>query len=111
MIVATQADDPLSCVLAWKDGVAVGHVHVFIRKDGRGFLNNIYLLPEWRGRGLGDQLDAYAMGFFKRHGVRQAVLRTNPEKGKLVAFYKRVGWRLGEMSEHGLVWMEREIEG
>lgn len=111
LIRESQAHDPASCALAWKDEVAVGHVHVFIRKDGRGFLNNVYLLPEWRGQGLGEQLDAYAMDFFRRHGVTKALLRTNPEQVKLVGFYQRVGWRLGEMSDHGLVWMEREIEG
>jgi GNAT superfamily N-acetyltransferase len=110
LIKRTQEQDLGSCVLVWKAGEAIGHVHVFVRKDGEGKLNNIYLKPQWRGKGLGAQLNAYAIEYLRRHGAKIVRLKTNPQQPKLVDFYQRMGWRLGELDEHGMVWMEREIE-
>lgn len=114
LLARAQAFDPASCVFIEVDGVAVGGVHLFVRENadgGRdGHVNNIFLLPEWRGKGLGEKLDGYAMAFFRRHGVTWAGLRTNPLQPKVVAFYQRMGWRLMGEAEEGMVWMGRDVE-
>lgn len=98
--------DPESCVFALLENEIVGHLHLMIVEDGTcGYLNDIYLKPEHRGQGLGEQLHAYYMAFFKKYGVQRAMLRTNPKQPKLVAFYERMGWVLGEPSKFGMVWM------
>lgn len=104
------AFDPASCVFALLDNEIVGHLHLMIVEDGScGYLNDIYLKPEHRGRGLGEQLHAYTMEFFRKHGVGRAMLRTNPEQPKLVAFYERMGWVLGAPAPHGMVWMGQTL--
>jgi GNAT superfamily N-acetyltransferase len=104
------AFDPASCVFALLDNEIVGHLHLMIVEDGTcGYLNDIYLKPEHRGRGLGEQLHAYSMDFFNKHGVSRATLRTNPAQPKLVAFYERMGWELGAPASFGLVWMGRTL--
>ncbi len=102
--------DPASCVFALLDNEIVGHLHLMIVEEGTcGYLNDIYLKPEHRGRGLGEQLHAYTMDFFQKHGVNRAMLRTNPAQAKLIAFYERMGWVLGAPSSFGLVWMGRTL--
>lgn len=104
-----QAFDPASCAQMLVDGAVVGEITLNLMKDGRGKLNNIYLRPEWRGKKLGDAMDAYAMAFFRRHGITEAALRTNPANTKLVGFYLRMGWQMGAMSDHGMVWMTKAV--
>jgi ribosomal protein S18 acetylase RimI-like enzyme len=60
-VARTQAFDPDSCVFLLVDDEIAGGLHLCISKDGSGYLNNIYLKPEWRGQRLGDHLDAYAV--------------------------------------------------
>jgi len=105
------AFDPASCVFAVLDNAIIGHIHLMIVEKGTcGYLNDIYLMAEHRGQSLGEQLHAYALTFFRKHGVSRALLRTNPHNPKLIAFYQRMGWTLGASSTHGLVWMERTLE-
>lgn len=105
------AFDPTSCMFALLDNEIVGHLHLMIVEDGTcGYLNDIYLMPEYRGRGFGEQLNAHALAFFAKHGVRRAKLRTNLQQPKLIAFYERMGWELGEPSVYGLVWMGRNLK-
>lgn len=104
-----QAFDPESCVLALVNGKPVGHLDLRIKEDGTGYLNNIYLKPEWRGQRLGDQMDAYAMRFFAKHGTVRAALRTMPSAHKVVAYYERLGWVQERMCDDGMVWMEKDV--
>ena len=105
-----QAFDPGGYVLAWHRGAAIGQMEMKLRKDGSGMLNNIYLLPEWRGKGLGADMNAHAMAFFRKHGAVRAALRTNPGNTKLITFYTRMGWELGNLCDNGMVWMGRAVD-
>lgn len=109
VLAATQAKDPAASVLAWLDGVAVGQVDLRFKDNGMGHLANIYLVPELRGRGLGDQLDQYAVDFFKVRGVDKMSLKTNPKQPKVVAFYERRGWKMTVEDGYGFVWMMKDI--
>jgi GNAT superfamily N-acetyltransferase len=60
-----------------------------------------YLLPEWRGRGLGAHLDRFAVDFLLRAGHRSARLCVSPTNLRAVAFYQKNSWRdLGPRADH-----------
>ncbi|TKW61941.1 MAG: GNAT family N-acetyltransferase [Blastochloris viridis] len=107
-IARLREHDPDSCQFALLNGDIIGHLHLIMVDGGDcGHMTDIYLKPAYRGQGLGTQLEAQAMAFFKKYGARRAQLRTNPHNAKLIAFYERLGWVLGEPSEHGSVWMNK----
>ena len=65
------ADQPGSCVHAWKGDELVGQIEL---RDGRetpqeGYVNLYYLMPEFRGDGLGRELDDHAMRWFCESGM------------------------------------------
>ena len=107
-----QAFDPAGCVLVVVDGAVAGHLDMAIRfTEDRpvGHLNNIYLKPEFRRRGLAEVMMAHAYGFFRKHGADWATLKTSPQRPTLVAFYEQHGWRKVGDAEHRMVVMGREI--
>jgi GNAT superfamily N-acetyltransferase len=87
-------DLPGSCVHAWHDGQIVGQIEMV--RDGSdpaaGKVNLFYLRPDYRGRGLGRQLERYAVEFFRACGFGMAWLRVSPTNGRAIAFYKKNGW-------------------
>lgn len=104
-----RALDPASCVLVNVDGAVAGALHLNVHDNGNGHLNNIYLKPEWRGKGVGERMMAYAEAFFKKHGCRRAYLKTHPDATKVVAFYKRMGWQFESITPQGMVEMSGKI--
>ncbi|ODA31294.1 GNAT family N-acetyltransferase [Veronia pacifica] len=58
-----------------------------------GHINLLYLIPEYRHKGLGEQLQQYALNAFKARGCKKATLRFywNNTGGK--KFYQKHGWR------------------
>jgi len=107
VLAAMQAADPDRCAQALLDGVVVGEVIVGISSHGWGHLINLYLLPAWRGQGLGAQMVDHALAYWRRQAVEQAFLRTNPANAKLVDFYTRQGWHPAGVDERGFLRMER----
>jgi len=57
-----------------------------------GHVNLYYLVPRWRGRGLAQQLDAYAVAVLRDQGYRVATLNVSPTNGPALRFYYRGGW-------------------
>ena len=85
---------PGSCVHAWLGEEIVGQVEM-VRDPGDagvGKVNLFYLRPDCRGRGLGGQLERYAVAFFRGRGFQEAWLRVSPTNGRAVAFYGKHGW-------------------
>lgn len=81
---------------------AVGYLCV-LHQEGHDFLDEIALLPEWQGRGLGSSLIGMVMNDAARRGVplRLSVLFNNPALG----LYERLGFRV-TIVEHPRVKME-----
>jgi ribosomal protein S18 acetylase RimI-like enzyme len=95
-----------------------GHVHVW---DGtaiigqlemraldstpvRGYVNLFYLVPEARGRGLGDALHDYFLRFMRGGGAQLARLSVSPDNTRALAYYRKHGWRdLGPRSDDSAV--------
>jgi ribosomal protein S18 acetylase RimI-like enzyme len=88
------ADDPSSVVHAWLQNTIVGQVELgtFKLDPSIGYVNLYYLIPEMRGKGLSDQLDAYAIGYLRGKGYKRARLSVAPSNSRAVRYYQKMGW-------------------
>jgi GNAT superfamily N-acetyltransferase len=88
-------DLPGSCVHAWMGEQVVGQVEVTrdLSDPAAGKVNLLYLAPEWRGRGLGRHLEAYALDRLRGAGFTRAWLRVSRTNDRAVRFYLKHGWR------------------
>ncbi|MGH7128141.1 MAG: GNAT family N-acetyltransferase [Planctomycetaceae bacterium] len=59
-----------------------------------GAVQNVGILPEHRGLGLGRALVAKALHGFKREGVRRVYLEVTADNAPAVGLYRAVGFRL-----------------
>lgn len=57
-----------------------------------GHVAFLYLLPEFRGQGLGIQLVGQAVSFFRARGKSRLELAVSPANGRALAFYRRYGF-------------------
>jgi len=88
------AEDTRTAVNAWLGGSIVGQV-VLGTSDvqlNAGHVNLYYLVPSCRGRGLAQQLDAYAVAVLRDQGYRTATLNVSPKNVPALRFYLRSGW-------------------
>ena len=106
-------DIPGSCVHVWHVDAIVGQIEMGrFREDASvGYVNLFYLIPAYRGRGLGGQLDQYAVDFLQRAGHRRARLSVSATNRQAIAFYLRYHWRdLGPRADHpGSHYMEKQL--
>jgi ribosomal protein S18 acetylase RimI-like enzyme len=99
-------------VHAWRGHRIVGQIEMTILAESRiGYVNLFYLIAELRGAGVGAQLQHYAMGLLRQHGVRTARLSVSPTNAPALAHYRKHGWRdLGPPIGHDdLTLMERDV--
>ena len=78
-------------------GKAVGFVWVVMRMDLQGpfgSVDQVYLLPDYRGRGLGGLLMQAAHDFIQNQGVPVARLYVTVENQQAVTLYEREGYRV-----------------
>lgn len=67
-----------------------------------GYINLLYLIPEYRGKGYGLKLQNYIFSKFHADGCSLAYLRYLPENNKAGLFYLKNGWSiLGEPNARG----------
>lgn len=100
---------PDGLMLAEENGKTVGQIELqIISSEGReiGYVNLLYLIPAYRGKGVGRQLMEYAERFFRRSGVDEYRLRVAPNNERAVKFYTKCGLRkLKEEQSPYLVWI------
>ena len=84
---------PDGFAFALHDGEIVGQVEAQIRADGTAYVNLFYLLPAWRGRGLGQQLHDYAVALLQGQGATQIDLAVSPTNAPAIRFYEKHGYR------------------
>lgn len=106
-----QEPDVAAVAFALVDNDPVGYIEVGTRRNDpeRGFIFNLYLKPEWRGKKLGDQLEDYALAWCRKRGFRQVRLRTVAANGKAMAFYRHLGYVYSEESENGMVFLIKTL--
>lgn len=85
---------PNSCVHVWQGEQIIGQIEMRRWKlDPKvGYVNLFYLIPEFRGLGLGQQLDQHAANFFNQLGCQSACLSVSPTNLIAMRFYLRQGW-------------------
>ena len=59
-----------------------------------GYINNIYLVPERRKQGLGQEMMRHTDDFFRARGVRRVRLTVTAANAEAAMLYKRAGYRL-----------------
>ena len=83
--------------------------------DGCAELVKFYLLPEWRGRGIGRTLMEKCFDSARQYGYRQLYLESLPELEKAVSMYLKSGFKhishpLGNSGHFGCnIWMVKNL--
>ena len=99
---------PEGQVIIEKDNLPIGQMELQIREfDGKeiGYVNLFYLIPEYRGKGLGKDLIRYAEDFFRKSNVTEYHLRVSPTNERAIRFYNNSGMvKLREEKEKNLVY-------
>jgi GNAT superfamily N-acetyltransferase len=98
--------NPKGFVLVVENEVPVGQLELTVKEYvGKeiGYVNLYYLVPEKRGMGLGSLLHAYAIQFFKEHGLNEYHLRVSPTNTHALTFYKRNGMKQIDIEFDGKV--------
>jgi len=97
-----QAMAPEGFVMMECEGQPVGQIELeVILYDGHpiGYVDLLYLIPEYRDRGIGKlQLD-YAEAYFKNKGLLEYHLRVSPTNKRALRFYEKHGLKK-IMTEH-----------
>ncbi len=75
--------------IALEDDEAVGVVSV-----GHGVLQTLYVMPDFRSRGVGSTLHDLALVRLREMNVQEARLWTLTENRRARAFYEKRGWSL-----------------
>ncbi len=77
-------------------GQVVGFLWLVLRPTGRGRLtgcvDQIYLVPEFRGRGIGRRLMLFAEEFFRSRGASKARLQVTTSNAAAVHLYESLGY-------------------
>ena len=100
-----------------QDGKDIGLLGFRAEPFGRLFIDKLYVLNAYRGRGLGREAMEYALRYGREHGCSTVYLHVNTLNGQAIGFYRRFGLR--EISstrvthagtEYGLTVMEGKIQ-
>jgi len=94
----------------WIDGTTItafygndiaGSIMLYWFPDGeteygkrQGFTENIFVMPQWRGKGLGSCLIGKGLSYLARHGAKAALLEVRANNVKALDIYKRMGYNL-----------------
>lgn len=71
----------------------VGTIQGIRDAHGHGAIQNVGIVPEHRGRGLGSILIWHALHGFRAVGVRKAVLEVTARNAGAIDLYRRIGFR------------------
>ena len=85
---------PGSCVHLWDRARVVGQIEVGLQPKGSasGYIYLVYLIPEYRGGGLGRHLLQQAEAFLVGQGAVEARLRVSPTNVPAFQLYRKNGW-------------------
>ena len=95
--------------IAELDGKPVAIVHAFVdrlRNDGKGFIR-LGVIPEFRGRGIEEQLMGTALGELKARGMTTGQTAVESEKRERIQLFEGFGFEPVRVFS----WMEAELGG
>jgi ribosomal protein S18 acetylase RimI-like enzyme len=84
-------------VVAVRDGVPAGLVRGVV-EDGCAWLHSLWVSPQVRGQGLGNQLVAAVEEWAARQGATYIRLEVVPDNAPAIALYRRTGTSTPESS-------------
>ena len=84
---------PAATWLACDAELPIGTVQGMIDQRGHGAIQNLGVVPEARGRGVGRGLLLRALHGFRRVGLNQAYLEVTASNAPAIALYRSVGFR------------------
>lgn len=92
--------EPTNAALAWQDGKAVGMVHFIYHRSNWSVSNACYLqdllvVPEQRGTGVGRKLIEYVYATAKRDGADKVHWLTHETNATAIQLYERIAERPG----------------
>ncbi len=86
---------PGSFVMMEHDDNLVGQIELeLLHYMGKniGYVDLFYLLPDYRGKGIGADQIRYAEAFFKRYQMDEYHLRVSPTNDRALRFYQKHGF-------------------
>ena len=63
----------------------------------------VAVIPEHRGRGVGDALASVAMDLARAMGAKEVLLHVDPSNGTASSWYERLGFRRSHTRDDGLI--------
>ncbi len=89
----------------WTDGLAVtavtvrqdlaGSVLIYVDPDKAfGLIDDVFVLPAWRGRGVAKGLIGQGLASLRAQGVAEALLEVRAGNAPAVAVYQAMGYRI-----------------
>ena len=108
---AIVSSDDLACFLAIADrGGVIGMIELSLRNlvDGCiggpvGYIEGLYVKPEFRGQSCGRQMVAFAESWFAERGCRDIATDAEIDNAEAKEFYRRIGfdetWRIVEFKK------------
>jgi GNAT superfamily N-acetyltransferase len=93
-------NEPTLAALAWADGKAVGMVHFIYHRSNWAIENSCYLqdllvVPETRGTGVGRQLIEFVYATAKADGCNKVHWLTHETNANAIQLYERIAERPG----------------
>ncbi len=111
-------DEPQSCLHIWKNEQIVGQLHLGHLVDpdfvdsNVGYINLLYVIPEWRGSGIASLIKDYASAFLQRQGFKSARLSVTAQNHRAIRFYLKKGWKdLGPRADRPFVHNMEKVFG
>jgi ribosomal protein S18 acetylase RimI-like enzyme len=81
-------------VHVWQVKQIVGQIEMAPRQEGRiGYVTLLYLIPEMRGIGLGQDLHQYVVKTFRSVGINRVQLSVSKSNPRALAYYHK-SWSL-----------------
>ncbi len=87
----------------WQGANIIGQLEFrsFSHLDGYGYINLVYLIPEYRGVGIADIVHKYIVHCLKSSKCYRAVLSVSRTNTRALRFYSRHGWQFhGKNPKH-----------
>ena len=85
---------PNSCLHIWNDEQIVGQLHLGQFVDPSvGYINLLYVIPEWRGAGIASLIEDYASAALQEQGFHSARLSVTLQNRRAIRFYLKKGWK------------------
>jgi len=83
--------------IAELDGKPVGILHAYVdklRKEKKGFITALRVMPEFRGRGVEERLAELAMDKLKKRGMKVALAWTVYRRNNRIQLLEKLGFKL-----------------